>query len=161
MQAYLFSMMGPSMNILLGTIQKERDLTCTSPSGFSRRECKCCTMREWGISPSDKPALTAFPGSSKKHCCVLSCCPMVWIPRQLGGAPTSSPSGTSSKVQERDLCAITVRIRAQSHSVPAAWMDERCVDVDCVLVVALRGPSQGSSFIQVDPGTLAFVFSCL
>lgn len=87
---------------------------------------------------------------------------MVWIPRQSGGSPTSSPFGSSSsKVQERDLCAITVRIRAQSHSIPAPWMDEKCVDADCVLVVALRGPSQGSSFIQVDPGTLAFVFSCL
>lgn len=35
------------------------------------------------------------------------------------------------------------------------------MDAGCVLVVALRGPSQGRSFVQVDPGTLAFVFSCL
>lgn len=35
------------------------------------------------------------------------------------------------------------------------------MDVGCVLVVALRDPSQESSSIQVDPGTLAFVLSCL
>ena len=40
-------------------------------------------------------------------------------------------------------------------------MDEGRVDAGYVLVIALRGPSQESSFIQVDPGTFTLVFSCL
>lgn len=34
------------------------------------------------------------------------------------------------------------------------------MDAGYALVVALRGPSQESSFMQADPGTFTLVFSC-
>lgn len=116
---------------------------------------------ESGASPP-VTNLIAFPGSSGNHRYALCHCPQGWIlPVTVAGGPPTSPplEATSGKIQERDLCAITVRIRARSHSVPAVWMDGGCVDAGYILVIAVRGPSQASSSIQVDPGTFTLVFS--
>lgn len=44
---------------------------------------------------------------------------------------------------------------------PSACGDEGPVGAGCVLAIALRGPSQESSFIEFDAGTFPLLFSCL
>lgn len=55
--------------------------------------------------------------------------PQGWIPpATVTGSPSSPPFDTrAGEIQERDPCAIIVRIRARSHSIPAAWVGAGCV----------------------------------
>lgn len=140
-------------------------LICTSLSSFARRNhLQMLHCERVGHPPSDKPAPYCLPQQQWEPSLLLvPLLPGLDLTYSSCGGGHSSllPSCPSSgKIQERDLCAITVRIRAWSHSVPAVWMDEGCVDTGSSLVVSLRGPSQ-ESFCAVDPGTFIFVFSCL
>lgn len=129
---------GPQHECTSWHCSKGRGLTCTSAWVLQEEKA---SVALWEISPSDKPALTAFPGSSKKHLLSPELDPSF---DSQGGSPTSSPFGNSSgKVQERDVCAITVRIRAQSHSVPAAWVKGECRLCPCGCP---KGPKSGKLF---------------